>query len=138
MNRSDDEHPEIMDTLEYEELGFRDTLVTIYIPSHDLHQQTLPDQDRWRKEAMELCSELWSGATAVHAHSGVYRDSTRGIDLWDEPILVNCYADKASASDKLKRGRLLAFLKRMCRDANQAAVAVVIAEKFYLLDRARC
>lgn len=83
---------------------------------------------------MELCAELWSGVTAIRALTGVFRDPGRGMNLWDKPVLVQCYADKTSAENRHKLGRLIGFMKRMCRDANQAAVACIIAGKFYTLD----
>jgi hypothetical protein len=129
---------EALDILEYQELGFKNVLIIIIVPSHDRNERPIRDQTKRTRQAMKLCAELWSGATAVRALSGLFRDPSSGTDLWDKPVLVQCYVDEDSAKDLQKLGRLVAFMKRMCRDTNQAAVAFVVADKFYTLKRERC
>src|SRR5437660_10181006 len=104
----------------------RQVLVILFIPSHDKDQEELSNQDQWADAAMDRFAEWFGGATAFQTYAGIYRDKVKGKDLKDKPILIESYTDVEKVKDSQVLEELVAFMKRMGREANQAAVAVVI------------
>jgi hypothetical protein len=111
--------------------GDQQTLVVLFIASHDREEQELPDQDVWADSALDLFADLFSGATAFSTYAGIYRDKTRGKNLRDKPILVESYTNVENVKDAAKLTALVEFMKRMGRECRQAAVGVVINNSFH-------
>ena len=55
----------------------------------------------------------------------------RNKDLRDKPILIESYARIENAKNEQKLTQLVEFMKRMGRETEQAAVAVVIENAFH-------
>lgn len=53
--------------------------------------------------------------------------------VFDEPVVVHSYTVPAAIEDDDNLGRLAAFCRRMCRDANQREVGLVIADEYFAI-----
>ena len=84
----------------------------------------------WANAAMELCAELYGGATALETFSGIYK-ANDGRILHDKPILIESYVSRPDLVDRAKLAELLRFLKRMGKATKQAAVGIVINSVFH-------
>ncbi len=63
-----------------------------------------------------------------------WRDDERaGVLVFDEPVVVHSYTVPAAIEDDDNLGRLAAFCRRMCRDANQREVGLVIADEYFAI-----
>jgi hypothetical protein len=113
------------------ESGDRKGLVILFIPSHTKNEKPIDAQDQWADAALDLFAELYGGATAFNTYAGIYRDKVRNKDLKDKPILVECYAERSRVVDSATLTQLVDFMKRMGRETDQAAVAVVIENTFH-------
>lgn len=109
-------------------------VVILAIPSHDRKNRLLKDQAEWADAGLRLFADLYQGATAFRAFKGVYK-TDRGQYLYDEPILIESYADVTKIMDETCLKKLIVFAKRMGREANQECVMVVIGKaRFYISD----
>jgi len=113
------------------ETGRQQVLVILFIPSHDRDETELKTRDLWANAALDLFAELFGGATAFDTYAGIYRDKVRGKDLKDKPILVESYTEIERIRDLGVLNQLASFMKRMGKEAKQAAVAVVISNVFH-------
>jgi hypothetical protein len=110
--------------------GTRQDIVILIIPSHDKTDRAIKNQDVWAGEAMELCKDLFRGATAFETFAGIYLTDD-GRTLHDKPILIESYVARAALEDRRRLNQLVGFMKRMGRETKQAAVAVVINDVFH-------
>ena len=103
-----------------------DDQIIIFIPSHDSSrpQKRLADQDVWADSALRLFSRLYGGATAFTALRGIWRTED-GIDLLDEPIMIQSLAKREDAESEAKLEELIGFAQRLCRETRQECVAVI-------------
>jgi hypothetical protein len=108
----------------------RQDLLILIIPSHDKHEEPLKDQDRWARAGLDLVADLFGGATAFQTFAGVYR-ADDGRILHDTPIMIESYVQRQDLEDRAKLSELLKFMKRMGRETDQAAVALVINSVFH-------
>ena len=108
----------------------RQDLVILIVPSHDKREEPLKDHDRWASAALELLADLFGGATAFQTFAGVYRRDDGSI-LHDKPILIESYVQRPDLEDQVKMTELLRFIKRMGKETNQAAVALVVNSVFH-------
>jgi hypothetical protein len=124
--------PELDEIISVLRSGTSQDLVILIIPSHDgtPEQNELSDQSMWADTAMELCADLYRGATAFETFSGIYKGDDGRIHR-DKPILIESYVNRADLEDEKKLAELLKFLKRMGKETKQAAVAVVINSVFH-------
>jgi hypothetical protein len=116
------------------EMGKRQVLVILFIPSHDRDEKKLTNQDFWANATLDLFSDLFGGATAFDTYAGIYRDKVRGKDLKDKPILVESYTKIERIKDLTVLNNLVSFMKRLGKETKQAAVAVVIDNTFHEID----
>jgi hypothetical protein len=117
-------------------MGRQQVLVILIIPSHERanpgeESKKLTNQEFWADAALELFAEPFDGATAFNTYAGIYRDKVRGVDLKDKPILVESYTEIQRVNDLDTLTELVSFMKRIGRETNQAAVAVVINNVFH-------
>ncbi len=113
------------------EMGRQQVLVILFIPSHDRDEKELKTRDLWADAALNLFADLFGGATAFDTYAGIYRDKVRGKDLKDKPILVESYTEIERLRNLSVLNDLVSFMKRMGKEAKQAAVAVVINNVFH-------
>ncbi|MGA2700527.1 MAG: hypothetical protein ABSH35_05455 [Isosphaeraceae bacterium] len=113
------------------ETGRQQVLVILFIPSHDRDEKELKTRDLWADAALNLFADLFGGATAFDTYAGIYRDKSRGKDLKDKPILVEAYTEIERVRNLDVLNNLVSFMKRMGKEAKQAAVAVVINNVFH-------
>jgi len=113
------------------ETGRQQLLVILFIPSHDRDEKELKTRDLWADAALNLFADLFGGATAFDTYAGIYRDKSRGKDLKDKPILVEAYTEIERVRNLDVLNNLVSFMKRMGKEAKQAAVAVVINNVFH-------
>ncbi|MGO9816081.1 MAG: hypothetical protein ACLP53_35610 [Isosphaeraceae bacterium] len=113
------------------EMGRQQVLVILFIPSHDRDEKDLKTRDLWADAALNLFADLFGGATAFDTYAGIYRDKVRGKDLKDKPILVESYTELERVRNLDILNDLVSFMKRMGKEAKQAAVAVVINNVFH-------
>jgi len=113
------------------EAGRQQVLVILFIPSHDREEKELKTRDLWANAALDLFAELFGGATAFDTYAGIYRDKGRAKDLKDKLILVENYTEMERIRDLDVLNHLVSFMKRMGKEAKQAAVAVVVNNVFH-------
>jgi hypothetical protein len=100
------------------------TLLVLFIPSHDRHQQPI-DQEYWVGAALEVLGRCFGGATAFPQGRGVWRDDDQGgLLLFDEPVVIQCYTSEEALEQQVTP--LQQFLLRMGNEAQQGAVGFVI------------
>src|SRR5438067_562524 len=100
------------------------SLLVLFIPSRDRLDQPI-DQRYWTDEALKTLGRLFGGATAYPQGHGVWRDDAQGGKLlFDEPVVIQCYASE-DALFREARG-LREFLVRMGTESHQGAVGFVI------------
>ena len=69
-------------------------LIVLFVPSVDREERSI-DQEGWTRKSLEFLARLFGGATAFPRAQGVWRDDERGGRLvWDEPVIVHCYASE--------------------------------------------
>ncbi len=107
--------------------GIRHDLVILAIPSHDRKNKKISDQDQWADEALRLFSTLYGGATAFETFAGVYK-SSEDEDLWDEPILIESYAERERVESESNLKELLDFARRMRKGTDQESILLVLNE----------
>lgn len=105
--------------------GERQDQLILIIPSHDRKNKRLGDQAMWADAAANLFAQLFGGATAFKALAGVFRTDDGDI-LTDEPILLECYANRADVESETHLNGLLEFAVRMGKETKQDTVALVI------------
>lgn len=105
--------------------------VAVFVPSVERDNVTRIDQDRWTNAALEAFGNIFGRATAYTKAKGVWRDDEQEEKLlFDEPVLVQAYVPP-DAVDQAARNKLAAFCERLCREANQAEVGVMIDSDYY-------
>jgi len=89
-------------------------LVAIAIPSHDRHNKELADAltGEWASTAMRLMADLYQGATAYKAHSGIFK-TDEGEYLYDRPLIIESFANLDAIHDVKNLNLLVGFSKRM-------------------------
>jgi hypothetical protein len=109
----------------------KDELVVIYIPSADRDGASLGKevQIHWVRESLRALGKTLGGGTAFPRGLGVWRDDERGGNLvWDKPVIVQCYT---TSTDLDAAGEeIIKFAKRMGRETNQGAVALIAKGRF--------
>jgi len=116
---------EVLDIKKRLKDGSRHDLVILAIPSHDRDNKPLNNQLVWADAGLETFSELYGGATAFQTFKGIFR-SESGEDLWDEPILIEAYAERAKVENTHTLAVLLEFIRRMKRATHQESILLVI------------
>jgi len=114
------------------ESGERKDFIIMVVPSHDKENKPLPDQNMWAEAAAEVLADIYGGATAFKALSGIFK-TDEGKILRDEPILLESYADREDVLEEENLGSLLRFAIRMGREARQDTVAVVINDFMHFI-----
>ena len=103
---------------------------TLFVPSCDRSGAPI-EQETWVRTALEVFGSLFRGATAFPQGQGVWRDDDCGGALvWDEPVMVVCYANPQEVDDE-RLATLRQFLHRMGREAQQGEVGIVIDGAYY-------
>ncbi len=110
-------------------------LVAIAIPSHDRHKKELPEAltGEWASNAMRLMADLYRGATAYKAHSGIFK-TDEGEYLYDRPLIIESFANLDAIHDVKNLNLLVGFSKRMGVTLNQAAVMLVFGSVMYYVE----
>jgi hypothetical protein len=66
------------------------TLLVLFIPSRDRHDQTI-DQGHWVEKELRVLGTMFGGATAFPQGKGIWRDDAQGGKLlFDEPVVIQC------------------------------------------------
>ena len=112
--------------------GERHDLVILAIPSHDRDNKPLNNQPEWARDALDLFSELFGGATAFETFAGIYRSET-GDNLLDKPILIEAYSERTDVESRTNLEQLLQFIRRMKVAMRQETVMLVIDEYRWFL-----
>jgi hypothetical protein len=113
-------------------------LVAIAIPSHDRHNKELAEAltGEWASNAMRLMADLYQGATAYRAHSGIFKTDA-GEYLYDRPLIIESFASLDAIHDVKNLNLLVGFSKRMGMTLDQAAVMLVFGSVMYYVDHYR-
>ena len=122
---------EVLRIVQAIEAGDRQSLVILIVPSHTRWKMEIAAQDIWADAALDLFAELYGGATAFNTYAGIYRNKDSQEHLKDRPILIESYVDKNRVRDVRSLTQLVDFMKRMGRETEQLAVAVVIDNTFH-------
>jgi hypothetical protein len=122
--------PELDEIISVLRADTRQDLVVLIIPSHDRQDNELSNQEMWANAAMEMFADLYRGATAFKTFAGIYK-SADGKILHDRPILIESYVQRVDLEDRTKLTELLKFAKRMGKETNQAAVALIVNSVFH-------
>ena len=111
----------------------RSRLIVMFIPSVDRESRAI-DQEGWLRRTMELLAGLFGGATAFPRARGVWRDDARGGTLvWDEPVVVHCYAADREIRRAANQAALGNFCRLMGRSTNQGEVGLVIDNVYHAI-----
>jgi hypothetical protein len=106
-------------------------LIVLFVPSVDRESEPI-DQDRWTRRSLEFLGTVFGGATAFPKALGVWRDDERGGRLvWDEPVIVHCYAAVAEVKQRANQLAMGAFCRQMGRSTNQGEVGLVIDNVYH-------
>lgn len=74
------------------------------------------------------------GAVRPECRQGVWRDDERGGRLvWDEPVIVHCYASERNARRRASMKALGDFCREMGRSTNQGEVGLVIDNVYHAI-----
>ena len=88
-------------------------LIVLFVPSVDRESRPI-DQTAWTRRSLELLGRLFGGATAFPRAQGVWRDDERGGRLvWDEPVIVHCYAAARDVRGRANQTALGDFCREM-------------------------
>jgi hypothetical protein len=108
-------------------------LIVLFVPSVDRDEKPI-DQDRWTARALEILGTLFGGATAFPRARGVWRDDEREQRLvWDEPVVIHCYASAPDVRTERKQRLLGEFCNEMGRATNQGEVGLVIDNVYHAI-----
>jgi hypothetical protein len=100
-------------------------------PSVDRDGKSI-DQGSWVNRGLEFLGTRFGGATAFPKARGVWRDDERGGRLvWDEPVIVHCYAAAADLRPRATQIALGEFCREMGRSTNQGEVGLVIDSVYH-------
>jgi hypothetical protein len=106
-------------------------LIVLFVPSVDRESRSI-DQEGWTRKSLELLGRLFGGATAFPRAQGVWRDDERGGQLvWDEPVIVHCYASEPDLKQRATQLALGEFCREMGRSTNQGEVGLVIDNVYH-------
>ncbi len=103
----------------------------IFVPEGQRKSTEVPVdlQDQWVMKLLELCSDLFGGATAYGRGIGVWREIRRGRPIkthWDRVTVIESWIDPALPKVKQRMTRLARNLDRMRKDLRQKEVACII------------
>ncbi len=111
----------------------RTILIVMFIPSVDRDAEAI-DQDIWTQRSLEFLGLRFGGATAFPRARGVWRDDERGANLvWDEPVIVHCYAAEPDLRSPATQVALGKFCREMGRATNQGEVGLVIDNVYHAI-----
>jgi hypothetical protein len=111
----------------------RALLIVMFIPSVDCDASPV-DQGTWTRRSLEFLGMRFGGATAFPRAQGVWRDDERGAKLvWDEPIIVHCYAAEGDLRSRSAQVALGEFCREMGRSTNQGEVGLVVEDVYHAI-----
>jgi hypothetical protein len=106
-------------------------LIVHFVPSVDRESKQI-SQARWTRKSLEFLGKLFGGATAFPRARGVWRDDERGGRLvWDEPVIVHCYASERDLERRAAQLAVGEFCREMGRSTNQGEVGLVIDNVYH-------
>ena len=89
-------------------------------------------QEGWTRKSLEFLGTLFGGATAFPKAQGVWRDDERdGQRVWDEPVIVHCYASERDLKERAAQLAVGEFFREMGRSTNQGEVGLVIDNVYH-------
>ncbi len=105
-------------------------LIVLFVPSVDRESERV-DQDSWTRRSLEFLGKLFGGATAFPKAQGVWRDDEReGRLVWDEPVIVHCYAAVREMKQRANQVAL-GVCREMGRSTNQGEVGLIIDNVYH-------
>lgn len=108
-------------------------LIVMFVPSVDRDSRAI-DQPAWVRRSLETLGLLFGGATAFPKAQGGWRDDDRGGSLvWDEPVVIHCYARRADIGKRSSQVALGSFCREMPRSTNQGEVGIVIDNVYHAI-----
>lgn len=107
-------------------------MIVLIIPSHDRNNKAIKGQPNWVDEGMQLLGKLYGGATAFQARKGIFI-SEKKQPIYDEPFLLESYAELEAVEDESNLLELLRFIKKIGRDTDQEAMGVVIEDTLHFI-----
>jgi hypothetical protein len=108
-------------------------LIVMFVPSVDRDERPI-EQDHWTARALEVLGTLFGGATAFPRARGVWRDDEREQRLvWDEPVVIHCYASATDVRRERSQRQLGEFCREMGRATNQGEVGLVIDNVYHAI-----
>jgi hypothetical protein len=108
-------------------------LIVMFVPSVDRDERPI-EQDHWTARALEVLGTLFGGATAFPRARGVWRDDEREQRLvWDEPVVIHCYASATDIRRERSQRLLGEFCREMGRATNQGEVGLVIDNVYHAI-----
>jgi len=106
-------------------------LIVLFVPSVDRDSRPV-DQETWTRKSLEFLGTVFGGATAFPKAHGVWRDDERGGRLvWDQPVIVHCYASERDLRRRAAQQAVGEFCREMGRSTNQGEVGLVIDNVYH-------
>ena len=125
-----DDYPEIAEILDRLAGGKPSEVITVFVPSHDRHENLLADKAIWEKQALTLFGKLFTGATAFTNLTGVYQPTRDARPLYDNPTMVQSLTATENVMNEQNLIELAEFCQHMGQKTNQESVGVVVNNKF--------
>lgn len=108
-------------------------LIVLFVPSVDRDSKAIA-QDAWTTRSLEFLGRLFGGATAFPRARGVWRDDERqGRLVWDEPVIVHCYASQRDLKRRAAQVAVGRFCRDMGRSTNQGEVGLIIDNVYHAI-----
>jgi hypothetical protein len=116
----------------------KSVLIVLFVPSVERDGATSIDQDRWVVATLEVFGRVFGGATAFPKARGIWRDDARGGALiFDEPVVVHCYASVEDIEVESNLAVVGNFCRRMARATNQGEIGLVIGGEYLAIREQR-
>lgn len=114
-------------------VGRKARLIVLFVASVDRESRSI-DQASWVKRSLEFFGRHFGGATAFPRAHGVWRDDERGGELvWDEPVIVHCYAGARDLERGTTQVAMGAFCRELGRSTHQGEVGLVIDNVYHAI-----
>ena len=108
-------------------------LIQVFVPEGDRTDKSIPVDlnDRWVIRLLEVCSELFGGATSYGRGVGVWEGSR--ARCWDRVTVVEAWFELSARRLSRRLTRLTRVLTAMGHALHQEAVAAMIGGEMLVL-----
>ena len=106
-------------------------LLVLFIPSVERDGSSPIDQDSWVSKALAFFGQEFGGATAFPKARGIWKDSEKGVLIYDEPVILHCYVEAIQVQDSAVLRRLGDFCRALGHETRQGEVGLVVGDEYF-------